>query len=119
MKKVTVHLAIFTCLLLGSNVSTAQDNSYIYIQGDKQTPFYVKCDGKMAQRFGKNYCIVPNLHAGQVNIELLFQQNIFPPQSFTVQVPTAGHRGFLLDRQNNSFRLYDIDTRTYINDNKK
>ncbi len=93
---------------------TAQPYSYIYIQGDKTTPFYVKLDGKMQPRYGKNYCIVSSLGAGTANIEILFQQNAFPAEKFTIEVGENDARGFLLDKQGQGFALYDLQKKNYL-----
>ncbi|MCW3123534.1 MAG: hypothetical protein JWQ38_3026 [Flavipsychrobacter sp.] len=93
---------------------SAQPFSYIYIQGDKQTPFYVKMEGKMQPRYGKNYSILSELNPGPVHIEILFQQRIFPSQKFTIEVPENGYRGFLLNRQGDSFALYDLQKKEYL-----
>jgi hypothetical protein len=95
------------CLLLAATVH-AETFSYVYIQGDKQTPFYVKFEGEMLPRFGKNYYIISELAPGPITIQVLFQQNAFPPQTFVLQVPENGFRGFLLTRKASSFSLYDI-----------
>ncbi|PZF71006.1 DUF4476 domain-containing protein [Taibaiella soli] len=92
----------------------AQSYSYIYIQGDKQTPFYVKLEGEMLPRYGKNYCIIPKLVAGEVNIDILFQQNAYPAQHFIVQVPENGYRGFMLTQRNGQFALYDLQQQFYL-----
>lgn len=105
------------CLLLllcPAPVLRAQTFSYIYIQGDKKTPFYVKLEGEMQPRYGKNYCIVPELAPGPVNLEILFQQNVFPPQHFTVLIPEGGHRGFLINERNGVFSLFDLDQQFYL-----
>jgi len=102
---------LFVCLLLIFTVNAlmAKDYAYIYIEGDKQTPFYVKLEGQMMPRLGKNYCILPNLDAGVTNLEILFQQNLFPPQKFIIKVPEGGSRGFLLKKINDQqFALYDL-----------
>ncbi len=88
--------------------------SYVYIQGDKQTPFYVKFEEEMMPRYGKNYCIISELAPGPINIEVLFQQNVFPPQKFVINVPENGFRGFLLMKKGGSFSLYDIHRQFYI-----
>ena len=88
--------------------------SYVYIQGDKKTPFYVKADGKMAARYGKNHCIIPGLKAGTINIEILFQQNIYPPQSYTITVPGNGHKAYMLTQKEKGFTLYDLEAKTTI-----
>src|SRR5690348_10598532 len=102
-------LCIFLLLAFAVKALVAKDYAYLYIEGDKQTPFYVKLEGQMMPRLGKNYCILPNLDAGVTNIEILFQQNLFPPQKFTVKIPEGGSRGFLLKKVNEKqFALYDI-----------
>jgi hypothetical protein len=113
MKIFNKLLGVIFCLcLLGHQVSFASDYSYIFIQGDKQTPFYVKLEGQMMPRLGKNYCILPNLDKGTIHIEILFQQNIYPSQKFTIKVPAAAGRGFTLQQvSEDKFALYDLTTR--------
>jgi len=94
--------------------TVAQPFSYVYIQGDKDTPFYVKMEGKMMPRYGKNYCILSELSPGPIHIEILFQQNILPAQKFTVNVPENGYRGLLLDKKDNAFVLYDLVQKKYL-----
>lgn len=102
-------------LLLASGFSTfANGFSYIYIQGDKQAPFYIKFEDQMLPRYGKNYNIIPQLAPGPVNIQVLFQQNMYPAQRFTIMVPEDGFRGFLLLQKNGSFALYDIHQQFYL-----
>jgi hypothetical protein len=100
-------------ILLAAQVA-AQPFSYVYIQGDKTTPFYVKLDGKMLPRYGKNYSIISELRPGPINIEILFQQHEFSPEKFTLQVPENGSRGFLLDKQDGVYALYDLQSKKYL-----
>lgn len=102
-------------LLLTARISFGGNYAYIYIEGDKQTPFYVKVEGQMMPRLGKNYCILPNLAEGATNIEILFQQNAYPAQKFVVLVPEGGSRGFMLQKVNErQFALYDIQQGSYL-----
>ena len=110
---------IALCSILISENVVAQPFSYIYIQGDKTTPFYVKLQGKMQPRYGNNYCIISSLTAGSADIEILFQQNVFPAEKFTIDVPENGARGFLLDKQGGSFALYDLQKKNYLSPNKQ
>jgi hypothetical protein len=110
LKKVGITLLLLVCMI---NVR-AQGWSYIYIQGDKQTAFYVKLEGEMLPRYSKNYYIIPQLAAGPVHLQVLFQQNEYPAQNFTVLVPDNGYRGFLLTKKDNTFALYDIQQRFYL-----
>lgn len=111
-----LRIIVTFTLLLFCNLQTlyAQGFSYIYIQGDKQTPFYIKLEDQMMPRYGKNYSILPQLAAGPVKIQVLFQQNKYLPQSYTITVPENSFRGFLLVKKEDVFTLYDIHQQFYI-----
>jgi hypothetical protein len=107
--------SLLTLVLLSVQIAYANNYSYVYIEGDKQTPFYIKLEGQMLPRLGKNYCIIPNLDAGVTYIEILFQQNKYPSQKFAINIPKAGNRGFVLQRVNDrQFALYDLQQGSYI-----
>jgi hypothetical protein len=116
MKK--VYLLLLVCLCICLNAS-ADKFSYLYIQGDKQTPFYVKLEDAMQPRYGKNYCILPQLAPGPVHIEILFQQNTFPSQQFTILMPDGGCRGFLLVKKDSTYSLYDLQQGFYLEGGNK
>lgn len=110
------RLLLIVCMLLGAMPAFAQKFSYLYIQGDQKTPFYVKLEDAMQPRFGKNYCIVPRLAPGPIHIEILFQQNKYPAQSFNIQIPEDGSRAFLLvNKKDSIFQLYDLQQAFYLN----
>jgi len=113
LKKTLRYFVIILCLVLSSVRSWGQF-SYVYIQGDKSTPFYVKMQDEMLPRYGKNYCIISQLLPGTITFQVLFQQNVYPPQTFTVLVPENGYRGFLLAKENDNFALYDLQQKFYI-----
>ena len=93
----------------------AQNYAYFYIEGDQQTPFYVKVEGKMQERFGENYFIIPDLDAGYTHFEILFQKNVYPSQKFLLEVPKSGGRGFVLHKVNDrQFALYDLQQKRYV-----
>jgi len=110
------NLARIILLLLGSWTSFAYDgqDAYLYIQGDKQHPFYVKLEDTMQARYGKDYCIIPKLASGPAHIAILFQQNAFPPLQFTILMPESGSRGFMLVKKEDSFMLYDLQQDFYL-----
>lgn len=107
-------LIVFCLLWIGPGQLMAQRFSYVYIQGDQRTPFYVKFEGEMLPRYGKHYSIISALAPGPINLEILFQQHAYPPASFQVQVPEDGFRGFLLTRVDTGFALYDIHQHFYL-----
>src|ERR1043165_5716952 len=107
-------LLLLTGLLISLAPEAKETLSYLYIQGDKQTPFYVKMEEEMQPRYGKNYSIIPQLAPGPLHIEILFQQNVYPAQKFTVLIPDGGSRGFLLVKKEDSFALYDLQQGFYL-----
>lgn len=113
-----IIIVLFSLLCLHSGVR-AQGFSYVYIQGDKQIPFYVKFEGEMLPRYGKNYSIIPMLAPGPIHIEILYEQNRYPAQKYVIQVPENGYRGFLLLKRNNIYALYDIQQQFYLHSGNK
>lgn len=113
------YIFLLLCSFLLSVEVWAQDFSYVYIQGDKETPFYVKFEGEMLPRYGKNYIIIPMLAPGPINLEILFQQNKYPAQKYIIQVPESGFRAFLLKSNSGTFSLYDIYQKYYIHPGNK
>jgi len=105
-------LAVVAVCFAGA--AAAQKSSFLYIQGDGKTPIYVKVSGETAPRYGKNYCIVPDLLAGVHEVEILFQQNLFPPQKFSVRMPEGGERGFLVVEKSGAISLYDLQQGFYL-----
>lgn len=106
-------LLVALCLCTAVKMQ-AQQLAYVYIQGDKQTPFYVKLEGIMMERYGKNYSILPQMAPGPANIEILFQQNTIPSQKFTILVPESGSRGFMIAKKDGKYALYDLQQHFYL-----
>ncbi len=105
---------LVSLFVLCSSAAYAERFSYVYIQGDKQIPFYVKLEEDMLPRYSKNYCIIPQLAPGAIRLQILFQQNAYPAQTFNIQVPADGYRGFLLVKNTDGFALFDIQQHFYL-----
>lgn len=115
-KHISFLLFLLSCFSL-AHKAIGQSNttySYIYIQSDKELPFYVKFENEMQPRYGKNYCIISELDSGIADIQIVFQQNSYPPQKFAIQVPENGFRGFLLSKKGDAFSLYDLEQQFYL-----
>ncbi len=108
------YIGFILLIVLMSFRTMAQGFSYVYIQGDKETPFYVKMEDQMQPRYGKDYCIISQLAPGPINVTILFQQNAYPPQKYTIVVPEDGYRGFLLVKKGETFSLYDLQQNFYL-----
>lgn len=113
-----MNKGIFSMLIAGTLAiatgTKAGAQAYVYIQSDKHTPFYLKVNGTMQQRYSKYYCIAPRLAPGKTEVEILFQQNAWPAQKFAIEVPASGKCGFILNRDGDSFYLYDLATKNKI-----
>ncbi|MCB0696084.1 MAG: DUF4476 domain-containing protein [Chitinophagaceae bacterium] len=118
--KQALHTILFVllCTVLPGGL-LANGFSYVYIQGDKTLPFYVKLEDQMLPRYGKNYNLIPQLAPGVINIQVLFQQNAYPAQKFSIVVPESGFRGFLLMKKGDAFTLYDIHQQFYLHAGNK
>jgi len=119
MKYIKLFCGFLLSLCSLASVKAQSDASFIYIQGDKEIPFYVKLEGIMTERFGKNYSIIPNLPSGTTHIQILFQQNILPPQDYEIIVPKDGFRGFLLYKKDSTYCLYDLYQQFYLKPGNK
>jgi hypothetical protein len=93
---------------------TSAQSSYLYIQGDKEKPFYVKVNGVMSNRYGKNYCIFPQLKEGTWKVEILYEQNTVPSQENSIIIPNNSFRAFLLAKKDGNYALYDIHQQFYL-----
>lgn len=107
------------CLMfiLTYNFSIAQDFSYLYLQGDKKVPIYVKLEGTMMPRSSKNYALLSKLAPGPANIEILFQQNIYPATKFSILIPPNSKRAFIVQYKDSMVQLYDIEQGFFLKAN--
>lgn len=104
-------LYLFCCLLAASGLS-AQDPSYfVYIQHEKQQPFYVKVDGKLLSSSLKGYVILPKLQAGKVPVTVGFPKSEAPEQQFVIRLNGSRDYGYLLKSTGDKeYTLYDLQT---------
>ncbi|MBC7552647.1 MAG: hypothetical protein H7257_01575 [Taibaiella sp.] len=100
------------------NFVYAQKDAFIYIQGDKKTPFYVKAKGTMQPRYSKNYCLVNGLAGGSTEIEILYQLNSYDPQTYRLQITEHGFLSFMLTKKGGNYELYNFETREYLSPEK-
>ncbi|MRG49164.1 DUF4476 domain-containing protein [Chitinophaga sp. SYP-B3965] len=104
-------LYLFCCLLVCSGLA-AQDASYfVYIQHEKQQPFYVKLEGKMLSSSVKGYVILPKLPQGKVPVTIGFPKSEAPEQSYVIRLTGQRDYGFLLKNTGEKeYALYDLQT---------
>lgn len=110
-------LLLLVGMLWANTLVMGQDknDAFIYIQGDKQTPIYVKMEGEMQARYSKDFVILNGLASGPLHLEVLFQQNAYPAQKFILNIPESGQRAFILKKvDNGQFALYDLNSGHYV-----
>lgn len=105
-------LYLFCCLLVSSGLAAQDASSYfVYIQHEKQLPFYVKLEGKMLSSSVKGYVILPKLPQGKVPVTIGFPKSEAPEQSYTLRLTGQRDYGFLLKNTgDNDYALYDLQT---------
>lgn len=112
MQSIKLKLLYLACGLLTCTGLAAQDASYfVYIQHEKQQPFYVKLEGKLHSSSVKGYVILPRLEAGKVPVTIGFPKGEGGEQQFTIRL--AGNRdyGYLLKNTGDKdWALYDLQT---------
>jgi len=69
-----------------SNILSAQEKHFVFIQADNKQPFYVSVEGKLYSSTATGYLIIPKLADGSYNFTIGFAQNAFPEQTFTTVV---------------------------------
>ncbi len=112
MQSIKLKLWYLACCLFIATGLSAQDASYfVYIQHEKQQPFYVKLDGKVLSSSVKGYVILPKMEAGKIPVTIGFPKGGAPEQQFTIRL--AGNRdyGYLLKNTGDEdWALYDLQT---------
>lgn len=115
-------ILVWLCLILTGFCAFSQDlnDAVVYIQSDKETPIYVKVEGRMMERYSKNYVVLGNLASGPLNLEILFQQNKYPNQKFILNIPPSSQRSLVLKKlDQNKFALYDLNYGIYLNNGNR
>ncbi len=108
-----------TALALPPIVTADSANAYIYIQGDKSIPFYVRIGKTMCPRYGKNYSLITGLGEGNTQIEILFQQRTYPSVFYTITIHNGDARALYLQKQGENFILKDLKTGYIFTPDKK
>lgn len=114
-----MSLALLILLVAMTSYGQFGAKGLIYLQGDNNIPFYVKLNGTMQPRYGKNHSIVSGIPAGTHDIEILFQQNKQSSLHFTVQVHEDSPLTYLLYGQSGNYSLFDLYSKKYIQPDKK
>jgi hypothetical protein len=103
-------ILIFFIFLGGYLSSKAQGSThFLYIQSDRDQPFYVRVAGQLLSSSTAGYLIVPGISSGELSLVIGFPKNEYPEQQFSVTLSSERDRGFLLKQTaDNHFTLYDL-----------
>lgn len=110
MYRLTFFLLL--AFLLTAGDLSAQDASYfVYIQHEKNQPFYVKHDGKLLSSSAKGYVILPKLSQGKVPLIIGFPKQENAERQFVLRLAGQRDYGYLLKSEGeNDYALYDLQT---------
>lgn len=98
------------CLLAAGRLIAQDPQYFLYIQHEKQQPFYVKYKGKILSSSDRGYIILSELPAGTLPIAIGFAKSDTPEQQFKIKV-TRNDQGFLLKRTDEkTYALYNLQT---------
>ena len=98
------------CLLAAGRLIAQDPQYFIYIQHEKQQPFYVKYKGKILSSSDRGYIILSELPAGPLPIAIGFPKSEAPEQQFKIKL-TKDDQGFLLKRTDEkTYALYNLQT---------
>ena len=101
-------------LMASAQPPNTDSTGYLYLQGDKELPFYAMLDGKMCERYGLNHVTVSGISGGNHELVVSFRRNEMPPEKFSVEMLAGYHRAFLLVLKDRIYKLYDLEAKTYI-----
>lgn len=77
---------VLVFVTLCSNICFAQQQHFVYIQSDDRQPFYVKLDSKVISSTSSGYAIIPKISKSDLEMQIGFPKNEFPPQKLLVTV---------------------------------
>jgi hypothetical protein len=107
--KIGIYTLLF-CLLAAGRLIAQDPQYFIYIQHEKQQPFYVKYKGKILSSSDRGYIILAELPAGSLPIAIGFPKSDAPEQQFKIKVG-KNDQGFLLKRTDEkTYALYNLQT---------
>ncbi|WP_298740571.1 DUF4476 domain-containing protein [uncultured Chitinophaga sp.] len=98
------------CLLAAGRLIAQDPQYFVYIQHEKQQPFYVKYKGKILSSSDRGYIILSELPAGTLPVAIGFAKSDEPEQQFKIKVG-KDDQGFLLKRTDDkTYALYNLQT---------
>lgn len=112
MYRSKLKLLLLCCCLMLAGRLFAQDASYfVYIQHEKQQPFYVKMNGKVISSSARGYVILPKMPQGKVPVTIGFLKDQGSEQAFSLRITGQRDYGYLLkDNGEKEYALYDLQT---------
>ncbi len=106
MKKFLL-IAIFVCACA---IANAQKVSFIYLQSENGSPFFVKMQDKVFSSSSAGYLILSDLKEGNYSFSVGAPGNKIPETKFIVAIVNNKDRGFLLKNFENGLSLFDLQT---------
>ncbi len=119
MRKLLNHILTGAAITLGVHTVCAAQDSYIYLESDRNTGFFARLDNTPIAKPGTYHLFIPSIESGQHDMSILFADNS-APLNFNVNVVSGKGYGYFLskDKDGNyclqsmqmNRRYYDGDT---------
>jgi hypothetical protein len=110
-------LVLSIVFALVSFVSFSQKVYFIYLQSETEQPFSIKLNSKIHSSTPSGYLILSKLHDSTYSFTVVFPQNKWPEQTFSIAVNKKDH-GFLLKNfGEKGWGLFDLNNLSVIQAN--
>lgn len=110
------NLLCILCFTILSVSVAAQKVSFIYLQADNNSPFYVKMGDKIYSSSSAGYLILPNLVDSTYMLVVGFP-SVQTESRFNIPI-TNKDRGFIIKNLQQGLTLFDLQTLSLINEYK-
>ncbi len=106
MKKFLLFLFFISLVL----AATAQKVYFVYLQTEKEQPFFIKMNDKVYSSSVSGYLILSKLPDSSYHFSVGFPQNKWPEQNFTIDINKKDHGFLVKDFGEKGWGLFDLQT---------
>ncbi|MCW5918093.1 MAG: DUF4476 domain-containing protein [Ferruginibacter sp.] len=108
-----MRIAFILTFFFFSGFTQAQEYLFVYIQTENQQPFSVRVNDKLLSSSGSGYLIIPQLTAGNYNLDIGFPKSQWPSQHIPIEVKKD--QGYVLkDFGNKGWGLFNFQTMNVV-----
>jgi hypothetical protein len=102
---------LLLCISLGAS---SQKVYFLYLQTEREQPFFIKMNEKVQSSTGAGYLILSKLADSTYSFSIGFPQNKWPEQKFSVALKGKDHGFLIKDFGEKGWGLFDLQTLSII-----